>query len=483
MRGPADGGPSMRRRVVPVKRALTVALVLGALGGLWWWRSASAAAATAAAARPPVVAATRGDLTLDVECTGRVVPERDIDITCKAGGEVLHVSVDVSDVVTKGALLLELDPRDEDRRFRQTEINVASSQARVDRARADLALADERLGFDVKTAETDLSSAREEAADAVSKEARVSALFKAKSVSQEEAETARLTARLKSLGVERALVKRQSLDAERRNLELKRADLRLAEAQLSSDQISLEIAKQRLQDIKVLAPSDGVVAARFVQPGQIIASAMENVGGGTKLFTLSDLSRLYVIASIDESDIGRVRMGQAASIKCDAFPETTFRGTVVRIATKGVSTSSVVTFEVTVEILGPERELLRPEMTASVAIRVAERHGVLTLPSDVVRRDAEGAYVIMAPKPGERRQRSAPEGEATAPGQGRRESRRKAVVTGLDDGAMVEIVEGVAEGDSVLGAGTGGGKFTRDPNARSQRMATGALMRGFGGGR
>ena len=83
---------------------------------------------------------------------------------------------------------------------------------------------------------------------------------------------------------------------------------------------------------------DGVVTDRKVQTGTIIASGVSNVGGGTTILTLSDLSRIYVLASVDESDIGKVQVGQPATITVDAYPSMQFAGKVVRIASKGVRT-------------------------------------------------------------------------------------------------------------------------------------------------
>src|SRR5436853_6472512 len=94
-------------------------------------------------------------------------------------------------------------------------------------------------------------------------------------------------------------------------IEVKKQDVELAKAQLESDKISLAQAEQTLADTKVISPMDGVVAALSVQKGMIIASAITNVGGGSTALTLADLSRVFVLASVDESDIGKVKIDQA----------------------------------------------------------------------------------------------------------------------------------------------------------------------------
>jgi RND family efflux transporter MFP subunit len=235
---------------------------------------------------------------------------------------------------------------------------------------------------------------------------------------------------------------------------------------VQSNQIELTLAQQRVKDTVVVAPMDGVVSARNVQIGQIISSGISNVGGGTTVLVLSDLSRLYVLASVDESDIGKVEKGQRARITADAFPGTEFRGEVVRIATRGVNTSNVVTFEVKIEVLGPNKGLLRPEMTANVEIVAAEQPEALLVPAEALTR-REGrrlAQVVRA--------------------DGTLEER--AVETGLGDGTQVEILSGLSEGETVgYRKGETESRWRSDGDDRQRRTAarTQRMMMGGGGGR
>ena len=139
--------------------------------------------------------------------------------------------------------------------------------------------------------------------------------------------------------------------------------------------------------------------------------------------TLSDLSHVFVTATVDESDIGGVRVGQAARITAASFPARTFAGSVTRIATKGVNSSNVVTFEVKVEVLDEHKDLLRPEMTGNVTIIQDERRNVLTLPPAAITLDGGKAFVT------------------TADGQ------RRAVTLGLQGDELTEITSGVKAGD------------------------------------
>jgi HlyD family secretion protein len=173
------------------------------------------------------------------------------------------------------------------------------------------------------------------------------------------------------------------------------------------------------------------VSARTVQIGQIIASGINNVGGGTAMLTISDLSHIFVLASVDESDIGGVELDQKVLITADAFPGKRFFGKVVRIAAKGVNVSNVVTFEVRVEVMSDDKALLKPEMTANVEIVVAEKEDVLTLPTRAVVRKAGKTFVALKQADGSIKE--------DVP-----------VTIGLSSGNDVEVQDGVQENDSVV---------------------------------
>jgi len=167
-----------------------------------------------------------------------------------------------------------------------------------------------------------------------------------------------------------------------------------------------------------------------VEIGQIISSPMSNVGGGTPLLTLSDLSRVFVLASVHESDIGKIIVGQDASITVEAFAGTQFAGKVERIAAKGVNVSNVVTFEVKIEVLSENKGLLKPEMTATVDVVSARKDDVLLAPSAAIIRKNGGRFVRLPVAGG------TPE--------------ERAVSVGIDNGDKAEVLEGLKEGETVL---------------------------------
>lgn len=362
------------------------------------------------APEPEPVRVSRGNLRQQIESTGKVVPELEVEIKSKASGQVVLLPRDVSDPVRKGDLLAELDPVDEERRVKQNKVAVLASQASLHRAQARTREAATKLQRAKTLAAKDLVSSEE----------------------LEEAEFAHAGAV---------------------------AEEEMADAQVKGDELALADAEQRLIETKIFSPIDGVVTARQAQIGQIISSGISNVSGGTTLLSVADLSRVYVVASVDESDIGKVAVGQKVEVTADAFPGVRFPGSVVRIYAKGERVSNVVIFDVKIEVGGPDKGRLKPEMTAAVTIVASERKDVLTTPLDAVTITRDGAMVRVR----------APSGEV--------EDRK--VDLGVDDGQNVEIRSGLDEGDAVL-ARAGGQRSRWDafgamrgaPGMRSLMMRT-----------
>ena len=128
-------------------------------------------------------------------------------------------------------------------------------------------------------------------------------------------------------------------------VDLKQHDIEIANAKVDLDALDLKLAKQKLSYTTVKAPMDGVVSEKDVQVGQIITSGTDD-SEGTAVMTLVDMSEMFVLAYVDESNIGLIELGQKAMITVDAYPEKNFTGKVVRIATTGVVESDVVRYEV-----------------------------------------------------------------------------------------------------------------------------------------
>jgi HlyD family secretion protein len=406
-----------------VKKLIALIVVVGLLGGgaCYYFFVMRPNAAKQATPQTTSAKAERGPIRQIVPSTGRVVANLDVDIKCKASGEIIKLPYDISDPVKKDELLVELDPVDEQRVRKKADVSLSAAKAKLVIATENLKVAESTLATDKEKAAAALRSAKAD---------RAKQLLDRTVASQEEYDTAQTAAIQAAAELDAAKIKLDELKTQETALELKRQDVKLAEVAVEQENIAVDIAQDRLVDTKVTAPMDGVVSARNVQIGQIISSAVSNVGGGTTVMTLSDLSRIFVLASVDETDIGKVQVGQPTMITADAFPGKFFRGKVVRMATRGVNASNVVTFEVKIEVTSEEKSLLRPEMTTNLEIVAAEKDDALMVPSDALMRRFDKKSVTVVKDGGETEQRG--------------------VVTGIEDSTRTEIVSGLEEGETVL---------------------------------
>ena len=420
--------PPIRPRPIKRRRRRWPFLLLIPLlaGGVWWGKQKLVSPVPAATVNPAeLVSVSRGRVERAVDSSCRVVSNLDVDIKCRASGEVVTLPYDISQTVKIGDLLCQLDPTDSKLAVRSAEVAVAQSKAKLAQAQHDLRLAEENLITTRKKDEATLVSAKVKAVNLRAKADRQKELVQQQLGSREEMESAETEAATAETALQAAQIAIDELKQQEIQIEFKREAVKIAEAQLQSDQIRLDNEKQQLAYSTVTAPLDGVVSALNVQKGTIVASGMSGFSGGTTIMTLSDLSRVFVIATVDESDIGEARVGQKARITVASFPGRTFTGQVVRLATKGVNSSNVVTFEVKVEVMDESKSLLRPEMTGNVTIIQDDRKDVLTLPSSAIVRQGGENFVTMA------------------------DGQIRAATLGLQGGESVEVLSGLAEGEKV----------------------------------
>ncbi|MEX0980107.1 MAG: efflux RND transporter periplasmic adaptor subunit [Gemmatimonadota bacterium] len=262
----------------------------------------------------------RQDLRITAEATGQMEPIRKVEVKSKASGEILRMHVDIGDRVETGALLAEVDPRDVQNHFNQV------------------------------TADHEVAQARFEIAE--SQKLRSENLLAAGVITEQEHEG--------------------------RNLEFANARAALVKAETS-----LALARLQLQDVTIRAPMAGTVLDRTVEAGFVIQSASGNVSGGTTLLTMASLDEMQVRTLVDETDVGRIAAGMAASVKVEAFPDQRFEGFVEKVEPQAVVQQNVVMFPVIVK-LDNRAGLLKPGMSAEVAVLIAERNAVLTLPNNAM---------------------------------------------------------------------------------------------------
>jgi len=216
----------------------------------------------------------------------------------------------------------------------------------------------------------------------------------------------------------RGVIADMELDGAERSQQVAAAALKQAEANTRSARIQLDYTVIR-------APVSGVVASVSTQVGETVAASFAS----PTFVTIIDLDRLEIWAYVDETDIGRVEVGQRASFTVDTYTGTEFQGTVTAIQPKAEIVDNVVNYVTLIEIGPTEGKILRPEMTTTVNIVLEGREDILTLPNGAVRRDAEGLFAFV---PG-------PQG-----------LERRAIRTGYRGGDYTELLEGLEEGDQVV---------------------------------
>ncbi|HSB77224.1 MAG TPA: efflux RND transporter periplasmic adaptor subunit, partial [Candidatus Methylomirabilis sp.] len=204
-------------------------------------------------------------------------------------------------------------------------------------------------------------------------------------------------------------------------------DLQVAVAEVAQAKAALRIAEANLGYATITAPMGGVVASVSTQQGETVTSGSAAAQAPT-FVTIIDLSRLQVDAYVDETDIGKVHVGQEATFGVDAFPEKEFRGTVQAVYPKALIQQNVVTYDAVIAIENREG-LLRPDMTTNTTITVAKREKVLAIPNQAVRRE-DGERVVFVH-----------EGDRLV---------RRSVKTGWKDKSFTEVLGGLKEGERVV---------------------------------
>ncbi|HVT98784.1 MAG TPA: efflux RND transporter periplasmic adaptor subunit [Acidobacteriaceae bacterium] len=469
-------------------------LVLAGVGGGLWYNHMKAANANPLADLS-TAKVDRGDLRLSVATNGVVASNKDVDIKVRASGEIIKLPVDISQEVKKGELLMELDTKDQEPPLKEAQAQVDSDKAHVKSAQLNADLSAMQLKTETIRANANLASAKAQLADANSKAGRTEALYQKQLASKEDLETAQTTAAQMAANEQLCEAAVAELDQQKVTVDMRKQDIVTAQAALDQDQARLDLEQQAMDYTKVYSPIDGTVSDLTVQIGNIVQSSISNVSGGTAVMTISDLSHIFVMASVDESDVGQVRLDQPVRITSDSYPGVEFTGKVVRIATKGVNTSNVVTFEVKIEVTSPNKRLLKPVMTTNVEIIAAERDNVLMIPmlaftrkksdssqqdasempatSSAATQQAEGADA--GATGGRRRSAGRPqEGTVTVVrDDGTQEVRN--VVVGMNDRASYEVISGLSEGETVLLNPVTDSRFKN--NGRRGRSGASQLMR------
>ncbi|MDA8160903.1 MAG: efflux RND transporter periplasmic adaptor subunit [Desulfobacteraceae bacterium] len=448
------------------KRIAVVILIILIVLGLLWKIFKNDASVKKVEAPPEKTAIARiWPFKMLVDATGRVTPEREVAIKCKASGEVVKVPVEMSQAVKKGDLLAQLDPGQEERGVGRAQAELTAARAQAAQARLNLTVAERDLVSEGERAKSAEQAAQAKASEEQAKEGRAEALFAKKMISQEELEAAKSANAAAQAGLKDAQARVRDVGSKKDRVEARRQEVSEATAQVEATRLRLADAEERLADTKILSPLDGVVASCNVQAGQIISSGIDTVGGGTTIMTVDDLSRTYVLVAVDESDIGKVAPGQPAKIRVDAYPDQVFNGEVALVGNRGINNSSMITFEVKVEVKDDKRDLLKPEMTANVSIVTKDKLDSLLVPVSALERRKGLSWVTVKKKDGS--------------------TSRRLVVIGDSNSEFVEILKGLEVGERVVLTPEGGlSRWQADRQGKDgqggKRLDRGAKLRLMG---
>jgi HlyD family secretion protein len=275
---------------------------------------------------------SRGDILDTVGATGTLEAVETVDVGTQVSGVVQHLFVDFNSIVRKGQVIAKLDPS-------LIETQIEQQTANVIRAEADL----ERLKVALADAQQKLTRARQMS--------------------------------------ERNLIPLTELETAEVNVKSADAQIRSSQAALTQARAQLNNQRVNLGYTTIVAPIDGIVISRNVDQGQTVAASMN---APTLFIIAADLTKMQVLANIDEADVGRMRPKQHVTFRVDAYPNDTFTGSVEQVRLQPAVVQNVVTYSTVISVPNPDLKL-KPGMTANVNIEIARRTNALRIPNAALR--------------------------------------------------------------------------------------------------
>jgi HlyD family secretion protein len=470
----------MKRWIIGIGIAVVV------VSGLLYYISSGALNLEFTVLRGEVKPAARDRLTIPIRAMGLIEPASPpIEIKSKASGAVTKIPFKSGDLVRKGDLLLELDPKDEQRAVDRLQAEFDRAKANLQRAKVVRGQMEKDLPADIKIAETEVDAAKVLLAQAkrgLDKQEHLKEVAKG-SVTPDELSFAQETfdqsaARVAQMEASLGKLKNNQ------DFQIQAADQNVALAQADYDAAkkSFEDGEQRLKETKLYAPIDGMVTKISVRVGELILSGTQSLTGGSLLMTIADISDLYVTAQVDEADISTVldlappsarpgvqrteasaaqgdtpradatkagasqvaalTQGKPVKITVESFREETFEGVIEHISPEPLRQQSVVTYDVRIKIASPNRYKLLLGMQADAEFTL-ESVDAVVIPVDAVQ------VLSGEVERGTRAERGVwmpVEGDMGIPP---KKVWRKCRF-GLDDGLKIEVIEGLKDGDKVF---------------------------------
>jgi HlyD family secretion protein len=369
-----------------MKRIVSVVVVALLVGGAVWGYLYAQSRGSVPKFR--TVRVERGPLTAAVSATGNLNAVITVQVGSQVSGQIKELLVDFNSIVKKNQVIARIDPDIFTAKVNQAKADVESAkatvlnqEAQVERARADVENA--RAAYSESKAQT--AKAQVAVVDAKRDFDRKTELFARRLIARSDLDSSQAAHDSAIAQVDSAKAHEQALDSA---IQSATAQLRVAQAMLVSaragvDQknAGLKQAQVDLDHTTILAPVDGVVVSRQVDVGQTVAASLQ----APILFTIAqDLTKMQVETSVDEADIGRLKLDDRANFTVDAFPGETFTGTVTQIRKAPQVVQNVVTYTVIVGVENPSGKLM-PGMTANVKLVVAQKANALKIPNAALR--------------------------------------------------------------------------------------------------
>src|SRR5882724_5758253 len=402
------------RRLLGRKKLLMLgggALAILVLAGFYFWGNQTGATQYMTAK------IERGNLRNTVTATGTLQAVTTVQVGSQASGTISALYADFNSVVKKGQIVAQLDPAVSKAQVDQARANLEQARASLTQAKA--AVVNSRAGVSgaqasglaarstvqnnqagVSGAQANVAVLKAQQDDALSLLKQQESLLKAGVIAQRDydvAQTAYKTAEARynqavaqlnqamlteqsasSAGIAQSQAQVQQSQAQ---VQQSQAQVQQAAAQVQQAQAALSLAEVNLSHTTITSPIDGIVVSRDVNVGQTVAASLS----APTLFTIAnDLTRMQVIANIDQADIGLVEQAKSVKFSVDAFPGKDFDGKIQQMRLNPVVVQNVVTYNVVIDVSNPGQKL-KPGMTANLTITIDERNNVLKVPNSALR--------------------------------------------------------------------------------------------------
>jgi len=347
-------------------------------------------------------------LTYSLLANGDIAPLMQVDLYPKVSGYLDKISVQIGDSVRQGQVIAQIDRAEFVQKVKEVEAKVAQAKAQVAELEAGT------RAEDIREAEEAVKQAQSRFNNAKLQRERVEALYKREVISKKEFDLSEMDYNVTEAQLAAAEQHLKMLKVGARP-EVKAASLgklKEMEAILAQEQI-------RLQNTEIVAPFAGEIVRRNVDNGALVSPS-------TPLVTLVHMETLKVLTNVLEKDIALVKPGMKVKILTEAYPEKPFEGTIVRI-NKALDLATR-TLQTEINVPNPGR-LLKPGMFAKIEVTLTDKPNALAIPKEAVLEEGGKQAVFVV------------EGS---------QALRKPVVTGIEQGPFIEVVEGLKDGEKVV---------------------------------